>query len=129
MEQIEFNYPAAKRGITKRAHVGVVGSGDMEVLMEPTQSEGAHVSITTSVDGFQSTWKAVFDRFFSRFDGAVRVQINDAGVKALSSLTGVSGPRACSMREPGRNWLVPLTGWNLPGCLCKVSLHSLTMVA
>jgi malonate decarboxylase delta subunit len=31
------------------------------------------------VDGFQSTWKAVFDRFFSKFDGAVRVQINDAG--------------------------------------------------
>ena len=79
MEQIEFDYPAAKRGITKRAHVGVVGSGDMEVLMEPTQSEGAHVSITPRVDGFQSTWKAVFDRFFSKFDGAVRVQINDAG--------------------------------------------------
>src|SRR5271163_3938628 len=74
MEQIEFDYPAAKRSITKRAHVGVVGSGDMEVLMEPTQSEGAHVSITTSVDGYQSTWKAVFDRFFSKFDGAVRIQ-------------------------------------------------------
>ena len=78
MEQIEFEYPAAKRSITKRAHVGVVGSGDMEVLMEPTQSEGAHVSITTSVDGFQSYWKAVLDRFFSKFDGAVHIQINDA---------------------------------------------------
>ena len=53
MEQIEFDYPAAKRRINKRAHVGVVGSGDMEVLMEPTPSEGAHVSITTSVDGFR----------------------------------------------------------------------------
>jgi malonate decarboxylase delta subunit len=31
------------------------------------------------VDGFQSSWKAVFDRFFSKFDGAVRIQINDAG--------------------------------------------------
>jgi malonate decarboxylase delta subunit len=79
MEKIEFDYTAAKRRITKRAHVGVVGSGDMEVLMEPTQSEGAHVSITTSVDGFRDSWKAVFDRFFSKFDGAVRIQINDAG--------------------------------------------------
>src|ERR1700751_5012597 len=30
MEQIEFNYPA-KRKVPKRAHVGVVGSGDLEV--------------------------------------------------------------------------------------------------
>src|SRR5580698_6315646 len=44
VEQIEFDYPAAKRHITKKAHIGVVGSGDMEVLMEPAQSEGANVS-------------------------------------------------------------------------------------
>lgn len=31
MEKIEFDYPAAKRRITKKAHVGVVGSGDMEM--------------------------------------------------------------------------------------------------
>jgi malonate decarboxylase delta subunit len=79
MEKIEFAYPAANRRITKKAHVGVVGSGDMEVLMEPSPGESAHVSITTSVDGFRSSWKAVFDRFFSKFDGAVRIQINDAG--------------------------------------------------
>jgi malonate decarboxylase delta subunit len=86
MEKIDFGYPAAKRRITSRAHVGVVGSGDMEVLMEPAQSEGAQVSITTSVDGFQDSWKAVFDRFFSKFDGAVRIQINDAGATPGSVL-------------------------------------------
>ena len=86
MEKIDFGYPAAKRRITSRAHVGVVGSGDMEVLMEPAQSEGAHVSITTSVDGFQVLWTAVFDRFFSKFDGAVRIQINDAGATPGSVL-------------------------------------------
>jgi malonate decarboxylase delta subunit len=86
MERIEFDYPAARRRITKKAHVGVVGSGDMEVLMEPAKGEGAHVSITTSVDGFQDSWKAVFDRFFSKFDGAVRVQINDAGATPGSVL-------------------------------------------
>ena len=79
MEQIEYRYPAAKRRVANRAHVGVVGSGEMEVLVEPSPDEGAHVSITTSVNGFRNTWKAVFDRFFSRFDGAVQIQINDAG--------------------------------------------------
>jgi malonate decarboxylase delta subunit len=51
----------------------------MEVLMEPAQTNGAQVSIRTSVNGFASSWKAVLDRFFSRFDGAVRIHINDAG--------------------------------------------------
>jgi malonate decarboxylase delta subunit len=31
------------------------------------------------VNGFQNAWKAVFDRFFSKFDGSARIQINDAG--------------------------------------------------
>lgn len=86
MEQIEFDYPAAKRRIAKKAHVGVVGSGDMEVLMDSASGEGAHVSITTSVNGFRDTWKAVFDRFFSKFDGAVRIRINDAGATPGSVL-------------------------------------------
>jgi malonate decarboxylase delta subunit len=86
MEKIEFDYPAAKRRITKRAHVGVVGSGDMEVVFEPSAQDGAHVSITTSVNGYRDTWKAVFDRFFSRFDGAVNIHINDAGATPGSVL-------------------------------------------
>jgi malonate decarboxylase delta subunit len=86
MEKIEFDYPAAKRRITKRAHVGVVGSGDMEVIFEPSAQDGAHVSITTSVNGYRDTWKAVFDRFFCRFDGAVNIHINDAGATPGSVL-------------------------------------------
>jgi len=54
--------------------------------MESSEGEGAHVSITTSVNGFRDTWKAVFDRFFSRFDGAVRIHINDAGATPGSVL-------------------------------------------
>ena len=34
METIELTYPA-KRRISKPAHIGVVGSGDLEVLLEP----------------------------------------------------------------------------------------------
>lgn len=78
METIELNY-SAKRTIPRRAHVGVVGSGDLEVLIEPAEGEKAHIRIRTSVDGFESTWRAVLDRFFSGYDGIVRIQINDAG--------------------------------------------------
>ena len=79
MEQLNFEYPSAKRPVTKRAHVGVVGSGDMEVLMEPSQTGAAHVSVQTSANGFSKSWSAVFDRLFNRYDGAVRIYINDAG--------------------------------------------------
>jgi malonate decarboxylase delta subunit len=79
MEELKFDYPSAKRPVTKRAHVGVVGSGDMEVLMQPAETGSANVSILTSVNGFGSNWKAVMDRFFSKYDGAVRIDINDAG--------------------------------------------------
>jgi malonate decarboxylase delta subunit len=86
MEQIEFHYPAARRAVKRRAHVGVVGSGDMEVIFEPSVQDGARVSITTSVNGYRDTWKAVLDRFFSRFDGAVKIHINDAGATPGSVL-------------------------------------------
>ena len=78
MESIEFNYPASRK-VSGRAHVGVVGSGDLEVLLEPAEGNGSHVLIRTSVDGFRETWRAVLDRFFSKYDGAVRIEINDAG--------------------------------------------------
>ena len=78
MERIEFDYPA-NRKISGRAHVGVVGSGDLEVLLEPAAGNSSHVLIRTSVDGFRETWKSVLDRFFSKYDGAVRIEINDAG--------------------------------------------------
>src|ERR1700681_1906831 len=79
MELLEFDYPSAVRRVSRRAHVGVVGSGDMEVLMEPSEKEGAHVSIRTSVNGFGGSWKAVLDRFFASYEGAVSIYITDAG--------------------------------------------------
>jgi malonate decarboxylase delta subunit len=79
MELLEFDYPSAVRLVNRKAHVGVVGSGDLEVLMEPAKKNGAHVSIRTSINGYGGSWKAVLDRFFARYDGAVRIHINDAG--------------------------------------------------
>jgi len=78
METIELSYPA-KRKIPSRAHIGVVGSGDLEVFIEPAEGKSAQVRIRTSVEGFGATWRAVLDRFFSGYDGLASIQINDAG--------------------------------------------------
>jgi malonate decarboxylase delta subunit len=78
MEHLTFEYPA-QHAITSRAHVGVVGSGDLEVLFSPNDTMRAQVAVQTSVDGYGHIWKSVLDRFFSRYTGAVRVEINDFG--------------------------------------------------
>ncbi|MGB6605433.1 MAG: malonate decarboxylase subunit delta [Steroidobacteraceae bacterium] len=78
METLSFTYPARGR-VSRRVHIGVVGSGDLEVLLEPSTDGAAHVSVTTSVEGFDAVWKNVLDRFFSRFDGAAAIEINDFG--------------------------------------------------
>jgi malonate decarboxylase delta subunit len=81
MEHLTFDYPA-QRAVTTRAHVGVVGSGDLEVLLSPADSAAAgtaHVVVRTSVDGYSHIWKSVLDRFFTRYDGAANIEINDFG--------------------------------------------------
>jgi malonate decarboxylase delta subunit len=78
MERLSFTYPARQR-VARRVHVGVVGSGDLEVLLEPSADAQAHVAVTTSVDGFGTVWQHVLDRFFTRFDGAAAIEINDFG--------------------------------------------------
>ena len=58
MERIEFDYPAARRRITKRAHIGVVGSGDMEVLMEPRDKWDLVSAVNAALAGeLRGTWK------------------------------------------------------------------------
>jgi malonate decarboxylase delta subunit len=78
MEQLRYEYPAT-RTVSRRAHVGVVGSGDLEVLLSPSSSASAEVLIRTSVDGYAQVWKSVLDRFFTRYDGAARLELNDFG--------------------------------------------------
>jgi malonate decarboxylase delta subunit len=78
MEQLTFIYPASDP-IASRAHVGVVASGDLEVLLEPSADAHSRVTVSTSVDGFGTVWKHVLDRFFSRFRGAALIEINDFG--------------------------------------------------
>ncbi len=78
METLEFRYPA-RDPVGRRAHVGVVGSGDLEVLLEPAGDGEARVRIRTTVDGYGQVWRNVLDRLFSRYHGAAAIEVNDFG--------------------------------------------------
>jgi malonate decarboxylase delta subunit len=78
MEQLTFTYPANAQ-VASRVHVGVVASGDLEVLLEPSSQQQSQVIVTTSIEGFGAVWKNVLDRFFSHFEHAVKIEINDFG--------------------------------------------------
>jgi malonate decarboxylase delta subunit len=78
LENITYTFPATKR-IGKRAHVGVVGSGDLEIMMEPCDSCQTEVTIRTGITGFKDTWESVIQRFFIQHDVAAKVKINDFG--------------------------------------------------
>ena len=78
METLNFDYPASQR-VSGRSHVGVVGSSDLEVLLEPSPDDRTHVTVRTSAEGFGEVWEAVLDRFFARNDLAAAIEINDAG--------------------------------------------------
>ncbi len=60
MENLRYEY-LPKRTVTRRAHVGVVGSGDLEVLLTPSPDAHAKVIIRTSLDGYEHVWKSVLD--------------------------------------------------------------------
>lgn len=61
--------------------VGVLASGNLEILLEPVAQEGAMtVRIITAAQGFGSIWQAVIADFAQRHPlRDVRVSINDAG--------------------------------------------------
>lgn len=78
MEIIHLQYPT-EQSLTRRAHIGVAGSGDLELLIEPSTDQQAYIQIHTSANGFEDIWRAVFDRFFKIYPYAVKIEINDFG--------------------------------------------------
>ncbi len=78
METLAFDFPASIP-IARAAHVGVVGSGDLEILVEPGPEARARVQVCTSVEGYGAIWQLVLQRFFERHDAAASVRINDFG--------------------------------------------------
>lgn len=78
MEKLIYTFPASKT-VKRPSHVGVVGSGDLEVLVEPNNSNETIVEIRTGITGFQDTWKKVIERFVSQHDISAFITVNDFG--------------------------------------------------
>jgi malonate decarboxylase delta subunit len=83
MERLEFRFDGGRPALpTALARiVGVVASGNLEVLIEPAPQDSAcAIEINTAARGFGDVWQAVLLDFFDRHRlGAIRVSINDAG--------------------------------------------------
>jgi len=79
MQTLSLQFPA-NTAFTSRAQVGCVGSGDLEVLLQPADDRQLTVEITTSADGNTSRWQLLFDRLFaSREIPAAHLCIHDFG--------------------------------------------------
>lgn len=85
MRILHYQFPASQNP-ARRAHVGVVGSGDLEILLEPGAAGGsggaadhAQVRVRTSVEGFDEVWQATLERFFARTPVLGDWELNDAG--------------------------------------------------
>ena len=83
MEHLQFRFDGGRPALsTAQARiVGVVASGNLEVLIEPApQDSSCAIEINTAAHGFGDVWQAVLLDFFDRHRvGAIRVSINDAG--------------------------------------------------
>ena len=81
LETLDFHYTGSRpAGDFAPVLVGVVGSGNLEVLLEPAPGPGCAVRIDTSARGFGPIWQAVLDDFHPRPPLAgVRVSIHDMG--------------------------------------------------
>jgi malonate decarboxylase delta subunit len=81
LETLEFEFPGAHAaGRFSPILVGVVGSGNLEVLFEPSPSPVCRYQVQTSARGFGAIWEAVLSDFQRRHDYAgLRVSINDMG--------------------------------------------------
>lgn len=84
MEHLHYQFEAGARSVppgARAAVVGVVGSGNLEVLIEAASLDGAcAIDISTAAVGFGATWQAVMADFQQRWQLAdARIAINDMG--------------------------------------------------
>lgn len=89
LETLDFTLPGQQRaGPFAPVLVGVVGSGNLEVLLEPVEGGDCLVHVETSARGFGEIWEAVVRDFHLRHPFAgVRVSVHDMGATpAVASL-------------------------------------------
>ena len=82
METLIYRFENGSRTLPHAAQVvGVVGSGNLEVLIESTPHQGAcSIEIKTAATGFGATWQAVMTDFHARGQlRDARIAINDMG--------------------------------------------------
>lgn len=82
MEHLTYMYQGGSRKLVHAADVvGVVGSGNLEVLIEAAPLNGdCSITIATAAEGFGAIWHAVMDDFHARWQlKDVRIAINDMG--------------------------------------------------
>ncbi|CAM3256442.1 MULTISPECIES: malonate decarboxylase subunit delta [Pseudomonas] len=79
METLSFEFPAGQPP-TGRALVGCVGSGDLEVLLEPGTPGTLTIQVQTSVNGAEQRWQHLFERIFQeQMPPALKIDIHDFG--------------------------------------------------
>lgn len=75
----EFDNVKVSSDLKEWSHTGVVGSGDMEVMMETRDLGGrVQVKVVTPVRGFDEVWERVIARFAGEYPvGNLYIEIND----------------------------------------------------
>lgn len=81
IETLDFQFHGVRpTGAFAPVLVGVVGSGNLEVMLEPAAGDQCSVHVETSARGFAGIWRAVLEDFHQRHPLAgLRVSINDMG--------------------------------------------------
>ena len=85
MERLSFTLdaPNPAGGSKPQALVGVVASGNLEVLLERGEpAQTCRVDIATAAHGFGAVWEAVLRDFVARRPaGGLHISINDGGAR------------------------------------------------
>ncbi|MBC7413760.1 MAG: malonate decarboxylase acyl carrier protein [Herminiimonas sp.] len=82
METLHYRFEHGHLALSTAALlVGVVGSGNLEVLIETAPlNGGCEIEIKTAARGFGATWQAVMEDFHARWQLCdTRISINDMG--------------------------------------------------
>ncbi len=82
METLTYRFEGGQRPLPGQAQlVGVVSSGNLEVLIEAADLHGAcELVVCTTASGFGSIWQAVMEDFHARWQlRDARLSLNDVG--------------------------------------------------
>jgi malonate decarboxylase delta subunit len=103
MEQLQYTFSGGQQTLAfAPVLVGVVGSGNLEVLLEPhPDTTQCSIRIATSARGFGPVWEAVVHDFHRRHQRTgIAISVNDMGAtpavvslrldQAMAALSSVS---------------------------------------